>query len=97
MSYLVCLGKYRMTEVLLHLTLKKKWFDLIKSGEKKIEYQRIKDYWKTRLFYSVNNEEYIRGLISIGAPIFNPVTGRVMGGVSFDSTTVETSLTSLVV
>lgn len=46
--------------------------------------------------YSVNNEEYIRGLISIGAPIFNPVTGRVMGGVSFDSTTVETSLTSLV-
>lgn len=46
--------------------------------------------------YSLNDEEYIRGLISIGAPIFNPVTGQVMGGIAFDSTTVETSLTSLV-
>lgn len=42
--------------------------------------------------YSVNNEEYIKGLISIGAPVFNPISGAVMGGVSFDSTTVETSL-----
>jgi len=46
--------------------------------------------------YSVNNEEYIRGLISIGAPIFNPVTGQVVGGISFDSTIVETSLASFV-
>jgi len=46
--------------------------------------------------YSVNNEEYIRGLISIGAPLFNPVTGKVVGGISFDSTTVETSLPNLV-
>ncbi|WP_020675059.1 IclR family transcriptional regulator [Geopsychrobacter electrodiphilus] len=46
--------------------------------------------------YAVNNEEYIRGLLSIGAPIFNPATGRVVGGISFDSTTVETSLPCLV-
>ena len=46
--------------------------------------------------YSVNDEEYIRGLISIGAPIFNPNTGRVVGAVSFDSTTVETSLSTLI-
>lgn len=38
--------------------------------------------------YSVNNEEYIRGLIAIGAPIFTPGTRRVLGAVSFDSTTV---------
>lgn len=33
----------------LHLTLKKKWFDLILSGEKKEEYREIKDYWWKRL------------------------------------------------
>lgn len=33
----------------LHLTLKKKWFDLILSGEKKEEYREIKDYWAKRL------------------------------------------------
>ena len=29
----------------LHLNLKKKWFDLILSGEKKEEYIKIKEYW----------------------------------------------------
>lgn len=33
----------------LHLTLKKKWFDMIASGEKKEEYREIKPYWITRL------------------------------------------------
>lgn len=33
----------------LNLTLKKKWFDMILSGEKLEEYREIKDYWKTRL------------------------------------------------
>lgn len=38
----------------LHLTLKKKWFDLILSGDKKIEYRDYKPYWTTRL----ENKEY---------------------------------------
>lgn len=33
----------------LHLTLKKKWFDLIASGGKKCEYRELKHYWKVRL------------------------------------------------
>jgi len=33
----------------LHLTLKKKWFDMILSGEKKEEYREIKPYWIKRL------------------------------------------------
>jgi hypothetical protein len=33
----------------LHLTLKKKWFDMIASGEKKEEYRDVKMYWATRL------------------------------------------------
>jgi hypothetical protein len=33
----------------LHLTLKKKWFDMIASGEKQHEYREIKPYWDKRL------------------------------------------------
>ena len=33
----------------LHLTLKKKWFDMILSGIKKEEYREIKPYWDSRL------------------------------------------------
>lgn len=33
----------------LHLTLKKKWFDMILSGEKKEEYRDISKYWLRRL------------------------------------------------
>lgn len=46
--------------------------------------------------YSVNNGEYIKGLISIGAPLFNPVTKSVKGGISFDTTTIESSLNELI-
>lgn len=35
--------------IVLKLTLKKKWFDLIKSGEKTEEYREIKPYWANRL------------------------------------------------
>jgi hypothetical protein len=41
------LKNYKMK--VLHLTLKKKWFDMIASGEKKEEYREIKMYWATRL------------------------------------------------
>jgi len=34
---------------ILHLTLKKKWFDLIASGDKKYEYRQDKPYWQARL------------------------------------------------
>lgn len=33
----------------LHLTLKKRWFDMILRGEKKEEYREIKKYWAIRL------------------------------------------------
>lgn len=38
----------------LHLTIKKKWFDMILSGDKTEEYREIKPYWQSRLF----NEKY---------------------------------------
>jgi hypothetical protein len=45
----------------LHLTLKKKWFDMILSGEKKEEYRDIKLFWCNRFFKpdtSINYEDY---------------------------------------
>jgi len=46
----------------LHLTLKKKWFDMIVSGEKKEEYREIKPYWSKRL----TNGKYDRILFKNG-------------------------------
>ena len=34
---------------ILHLTLQKKWFDLILSGKKKVEIREYKPYWVARL------------------------------------------------
>ena len=34
----------------LYLTLKKRWFDEIFAGRKKIEYREVKPYWTKRLF-----------------------------------------------
>lgn len=34
----------------LRLTIKKKWFDMILSGEKKSEYREIKKHWNRRLY-----------------------------------------------
>lgn len=33
----------------LHLTLKKRWFDMIASGVKREEYREMKPYWNKRL------------------------------------------------
>ena len=40
---------------ILHLTLNKKWFDLIKDGIKNEEYREFKDYWHKRLKFSPLN------------------------------------------
>ncbi len=37
---------------ILHLHVKKKYFDQIKSGAKKHEYRRITTYWTKRLVYA---------------------------------------------
>lgn len=47
---------------ILNLTLKKKWFDMILSGEKTEEYREIKSYWISRLMTGndFKDIEYIR-------------------------------------
>jgi len=35
---------------ILHLTLHRKWFDLIAAGSKVVEYRQDNDYWHKRIF-----------------------------------------------
>lgn len=35
----------------LHLTLTRKWFDLIRAGKKTVEYRDCKPYWRKRLYH----------------------------------------------
>lgn len=43
---------------MLTLPIKKKWFDMILSGEKKEEYREIKDYYTTRFFNALDGEYF---------------------------------------
>jgi len=41
---------------ILHLTLERKWFDLIAKGEKKTEYRDYKPHWQSRLIEDFDME-----------------------------------------
>ena len=78
---------------ILHLTLEKKWFDMILSGVKTEEYRKIKPYWDNRLNKSYDVVRFRNGyqkdapvmvvelrLIEIGLGIFEwgaPVIDKV--------------------
>ena len=62
-----------MKPKVLHLTLKKEWFDLICCGKKTTEYRTIKDYWTKRLLDSSlkvkeYDEIYFRNGYSTSSP-----------------------------
>ena len=43
---------------MLTLPIKKKWFDMIKSGEKKEDYREIKQYYNSRFNFKDEIDEY---------------------------------------
>ena len=45
--------------------------------------------------YSINNEEYVKGLICIGAPVMNYNTDSVVGAVSLDFPASEFTLETI--
>lgn len=53
---------------ILHLTLKKKWFDMIASGEKREEYREIKPYWNGRFVNKKYNVIHFRNGYSKDCP-----------------------------
>jgi len=54
---------------ILHLTLKKKWFDMIASGEKTEEYREIKPYWNKRLHKTFHTHIRFRNGYRKDAPV----------------------------
>jgi len=55
---------------ILHLTLKKKWFDMIRSGIKKEEYREIKPYWRKRLLFKEFDAIHFRNGYGKSMPCF---------------------------
>lgn len=53
---------------MLILPIKKKWFDMILSGEKKEEYREIKPYWHYRLIRRQPKEVLLRNGYSKNSP-----------------------------
>ena len=60
--------------MVLKMTLKKKWFDMILSGDKKTEYREAKPYWVKRLFdykdIDATPESFLDALITKKYPMF---------------------------
>ena len=56
------IGFHGIVMRILQLTLKKKWFDLIATGEKKFEYREYKRHWMSRLLgkSGIRNYDEIR-------------------------------------
>lgn len=54
----------------LHLPLKKQWFDMIKSGEKKEEYRELSEYWESRIYNTPYPPMKVYGFVefSLGYP-----------------------------
>jgi len=53
---------------ILHLTLMRKWFDAIASGQKTKEYRLIKPYWVVRLENNSFDEVHFKNGYSRSAP-----------------------------
>ncbi len=69
--------------------------NLVKKSKKTLikKVDLLADLVKTRKRgYALNDEEYILGLVSIGAPLMNSETNRAIGAISFTFSTSEYSL-----
>jgi hypothetical protein len=76
-----------MNEV-LKLTLSRKWFEMIASGEKKEEYRELKPYWHRRLSNHWCKAEKAKG--NGGLKSFSMV--RFRNGYQSDSPTMEVEI-----
>lgn len=63
----------------LKLTLKKQWFDMILSGQKKEEYREVKHYWVNRLCV-----KYPKNVIVVGAKLMHKHSGQQFDLHKFD-------------
>jgi DNA-binding IclR family transcriptional regulator len=80
-----------LMKLIEHIPLIKRTDNTIISMDK-----LLADLEKTRKRgYAINNEEYIPGLVTLGAPILNIQTKKVKGAISFESSTIQLSINRL--
>lgn len=67
--------KERTASPYLHLPMKKVWYDMIKSGEKKEEYRELKSHWSSRIgtWLRAHNENP-----TTTKPVIWEATGKMM-------------------
>lgn len=58
---------------MLELPIKRKWFNMILQGEKKVEYREIKEYWATRF----TRESMLEAFYKDHEVIYKPTGERV--------------------
>lgn len=71
-----------MSEKVLHLTLEKKWFDMIRSGEKHQEYREIKPCWTKRIFKGQTHILFVNGY-GADKPRFKIELNKISTGIGF--------------
>ena len=64
---------------ILHLNLKKQWFDMIRSGIKKSEYREIKPYWNVRLRKRYDAIRFRNGYAKNAPSMLVELRGVMMG------------------
>lgn len=64
----------------LKLVLKRKWFDMIASGEKKEEYRDLTKYWAKRILKDYPIDWRFRMTICIEVRDFSMFEGKMFGG-----------------
>lgn len=67
-------------------TIKKVWFDLIKSGQKKEEYRELKDYYHSRILSLVGGNDYKKLIEKDGRVPFKNL--KLKNGYSKDSPSI---------
>jgi hypothetical protein len=73
----------------LHLTLKKKWYDMVESDEKLEEYRELTAYWFMRLVFQSRkviayNGWRVANDFNVGLLIKDPLSMKMIGFVPFD-------------
>lgn len=75
----------------LHLTLKKKWFDMISQNIKLEEYREIKPYWEKRLKKYINYKKPFNIIFRNGYSKLSPVIKKRCAGIRIDNPRPEWS------
>ena len=68
---------------ILHLTLKREWFELIASGDKTEEYRERKPYWMARLFGRTYDEVHFRNGYRPDSPFMRVEYKGILVGQSY--------------